>query len=62
MAERKHGLTGRPGNALKGDKPRSGRIQVRVPLDVEIAAKETAEKKGMDLPEYIASLIRADAG
>ena len=60
MAERKHGLTGRPGNALKGDKPRSGRIQIRVPLDVEIAAKEAAERKGLGLPDYISGLVLRD--
>ena len=60
MAERKHGLTGRPGNALKGDKARSGMISVRVYEDVEVAAKEAAQRQGVSLPDYISGLILRD--
>ena len=56
--EKIHGNTGKK-NAMKGDKPRDGRIQVRVPMDVEIAAKEAAARNGVSLPDYIAELIRS---
>lgn len=59
--ERKHGLTGRPGNALKGARPRSGRIQIRVDADVESKARKSAEKAGVSLPDYISALILLDS-
>ena len=57
--EKIHGNTSKK-NAMKGDRPRAGRIQVRVTEDVELAAKEAAAKKGVDMSDYISGLVLRD--